>query len=120
MYDSTPLDDLIALLIGRGLESFDAFERGDLQAQHRISDETYAIGTAIVARGAGGAAALRPLLEDPRDGVRLLGAAWLVKLDPALAAPVLERLKREAGGAIAANANLALMQARDNGLLPAG
>jgi hypothetical protein len=120
MYDSTPLDQLVALLIERGLQSFDAFERGDLPAQHAISDQAYAVGKAIVARGAAGAAALRPLLDDPRDGVQLLGASWLVKLDPALAAPVLERLKRDAGGAIASNANLALMQARDNGLLPTG
>ena len=117
-YVSTPLDELIRLLIDKGLESSDAFERGDIKTQHQLSDETYEVGKAIVARGDIGAAALRPLLDDPRDDVQLLGAAWLVKLDPSAAAPTLYRLKREAGGAIGADANLALMQARDNGLLP--
>ncbi len=116
-YTTIPLEYLIQRLIEKGLESFEALERGDEELQDELAEETYELGNAIVAYGKDGANALRPLLDDPREGVQLLGAAWLVKLDPASAVLVLQRLKCDTGGATAANAGLALMQARDQGLL---
>ena len=119
-YTSASLEELIGRLIDKGLRSSDAFERNDSKAQHDFDHEAAEAGKAIVAHGDAGAAALRQLLDDRREDVQLLGAAWLVKLDPEAAAPTLYRLKRGASNfVVASNANLALMQARDNGLLPA-
>ncbi len=113
-YDVAPLGELVKVFVDTGVDSFSKAQDTDLDR------ETAKIGAAIVARGETGANALRVLLNDKREAVQFLAAAWLSELDPYGAAPTLERLVREAEDpAIKGFARLKLHNNRERGLLPA-
>ncbi len=119
IYDAMPLDELVRSLIDKKIQMHKTYERGDNELADELSEATGEFGRAIVARGNEGANALRPLLDDPREIVQLLGAAWLIDLDPGAAAPTLYRLEREAvDPVVGSSAQLSLMSARHSGILP--